>query len=111
MLNRVPLAWQKLTAKKLRFAWSLAGVAFAVVLMFVQYGFKNALLDSTAMLVTRLDADLFLVAHNHQTFSWPRRFSHRRLYQALQVPEVASATPVYIELARSSWRKPADPGS
>ena len=48
MFRRVPLAWANLTHNPVRFAVSLAGVAFAVVLMFVQFGFRNALFDSTA---------------------------------------------------------------
>jgi putative ABC transport system permease protein len=106
MFNRVPLAWANLTAKKVRFAGSLAGVAFAVVLMFVQYGFKNALLDSTATLLNRLDADLYLVSKSYQSLSWPMPFSRRRLYQALEAPEVAAAHPIYIELSMSVWRNP-----
>lgn len=108
MFNRVPLSWANLTANKLRFAWSLAGVAFAVVLMFVQFGFKNALLDSTATLLNRLNADLYVVSKSFQSLSWPMPFSHRRLYQALEVPEVAAASPVYIELSQSVWRNPYD---
>jgi putative ABC transport system permease protein len=106
MFTRVPLAWANLTANKLRFAASLAGVAFAVVLMFVQYGFKNALLDSTATLLNRLDADLYVVAKTYQSLAMPQPFSRRRLYQALEVPEVAAATPVYVEIGRAVWRNP-----
>ena len=38
-LGGVPLAWRNLTHDKRRFAVSLTGIAFAVLLMFVELGF------------------------------------------------------------------------
>ena len=64
-----------------RFALSLAGVGFAVVLMFVEAGFYNALLDSTVGLIDRFDADLVIVSKVKTTLQawggargggWPR---------------------------------------
>ena len=49
-MTRTPLAWLNLTHDKRRFALSLAGVGFAVVLMFIELGFYHALLDSTVAL-------------------------------------------------------------
>ena len=44
MPSRLPitLAWKNLTESKKRLATSLAGAAFAVVLMFMENGFRNA---------------------------------------------------------------------
>ncbi|MEM9164287.1 MAG: DevC protein, partial [Cyanobacteria bacterium P01_F01_bin.4] len=42
MLKRIPLAWLNLTHDRRRFATSLAGVGFAVLLMFMFNGFMNA---------------------------------------------------------------------
>jgi putative ABC transport system permease protein len=95
MFRGLPLAWANLTHHPGRFALSLAGVCFAVVLMFVQYGFRNALLDSTASLVEHLRADLVVVARNY-SLAVPRTFSHRRLYQARAVAGVAAVRPLYI---------------
>ena len=61
MSTKTPLAWLNLTHQKGRFALSLAGVGFAVVLMFVEYGFFNALLDSTVALIDQFDADLVMI--------------------------------------------------
>ena len=49
MLSRLPilLAWRNLTESKKRLATSVAGTAFAVVLMFMENGFRSALLDGT----------------------------------------------------------------
>ena len=46
MATRTPLAWLNLTHDHRKFATSLAGVGFAVLLMFLFTGFKNALYSS-----------------------------------------------------------------
>ena len=46
MISPARLAWLQLRRQKVRFAVALAGVAFAVVLMFMQLGFMDALFRS-----------------------------------------------------------------
>jgi putative ABC transport system permease protein len=50
---RTPLAWFNLTYKRQRLLTALAGVSFAVVLMFIFKGFENALYDSQVQLLRR----------------------------------------------------------
>jgi putative ABC transport system permease protein len=97
MFRRVPLAWANLTHNPRRFAVSLAGVSFAVVLMFVQNGFRNALLDSTAALAQGLKADLVIVSRLNYSMALPQPFSQRRLYQAEAAEGVTSVRPLYFE--------------
>jgi putative ABC transport system permease protein len=73
------------------------GVGFAVVLMFMQYGFRNALLDSNGLLIERLNADLVLVSGRSETLATNESFSRRQLVRASGVPGVRSVVPVYIE--------------
>ncbi len=55
--RRTPLAWKNLTHNVRRLLVALSGVTFAVVLMFMERGFQNALFDSTVELVRNFDAD------------------------------------------------------
>ena len=48
---RTPLAWKNLTHDPRRLAVAAAGVGFAVLLMFIELGFRNALLDSTVQII------------------------------------------------------------
>jgi putative ABC transport system permease protein len=50
VLKRTPLAWLNLTHDRRKFVTSLAGVGFAVLLMFLFTGFMNALYDSQLQL-------------------------------------------------------------
>jgi putative ABC transport system permease protein len=86
-----------------RLALAVAEVGFAVVLMFMQLGFRNALFDSTVKVVTDLDADLLL--RNKAQYALPSRqsFDYRRLCQARGCPGVAGVYPFYIESAAAVW--------
>jgi putative ABC transport system permease protein len=103
-MTKTPLSWLNLIHNKGRFALSLAGVGFAVVLMFVEAGFYNALLDSTVALVDRFDADLVIVSKVKTTLQAWGGAPRRRLAQALGVPGVADVSPLYLEGTRSVWR-------
>lgn len=106
-MTKTPLSWLNLTHNKGRFALSLAGVGFAVVLMFVEAGFYNALLDSTVALIDQFDADLVIVSKVKTSLQSWGRVPRRRLTQALGVPGVADVKPLYLEAARSVWRSEA----
>ena len=55
------LAWAILSHKKMRLLVSVTGIAFAVLLMFVEIGFLNGLLDSETLMANKLDADLIMI--------------------------------------------------
>jgi len=103
-MSRTPLAWLNLTHQKGRFALSLAGVGFAVVLMFVEAGFYFALLDSTVSLIDQFDADLVVVSKVKKSLQAWGGIPRRRLMQALAVDGVEEVSPLYLEAARSVWR-------
>jgi putative ABC transport system permease protein len=109
MLSQLPiaLAWKNLTESKKRLATSVAGTAFAVVLMFMENGFRNALLDGTVAAIRRIDGDLVLINPQRYIFSEPLQFPRRRLEQARGFAGVASATVLYVEAWRTQWRNPA----
>lgn len=103
--TRVPLAWKNLTHNYRRLATAIAGITFAVVLMFVERGFQFALFDSTVYVIEDLNADLILISPGKYLFEAPHRFDRRRLLQAETHPLVARAFPVYIEVGQSSLKR------
>jgi putative ABC transport system permease protein len=104
MLFAVPLAWLQLTREKLRLLVAVAGVAFAVILIFMQLGFRKALFESSTRLHTALTGDLFLISPQFDFVAQPKSFSRRRLFQALSFPNVDAVSPVYLGLAL--WKNP-----
>jgi len=107
LLSAFRLAVANLTADSRRFVLSIAGVSFAVVLMFVEAGFYNALLDASVSLIDRFDADLIMTSKIKTSLQAYGGFPRRRLIQALSVPGVAEVRPLYLEEGRSIWRADA----
>ena len=104
MFKRIPLAWLNLTHDRRKFATSLAGVGFAVLLMFMFTGFMNALYDSQIQLLNKFDGEIMVINRLKQNMFVPRSFARRRLYQARAFEGEAAASPVYTSAA--NWRNP-----
>ena len=98
MISAGRLAWLQLRRQKVRLAVALAGVAFAVVLMFMQLGFQDALFQSSVNVHRRLKGDLFFLHPNYNVIALPTFFPRARLYQALAFDGVASVTPIYTAI-------------
>src|SRR3989304_5191862 len=104
--HRVPLAWRNLTCDRRRLLVAVAGIGFAVVLMFMQTGFKNALFDSTVPNLHALDADIVLIAKGRYALPANQSFPLSRIYQARACDGVRAAYPMYIERTRAVWKQP-----
>jgi putative ABC transport system permease protein len=103
-LAGVPLAWQNLTHDKRRLAVSLMGIAFAVLLMFVELGFWNGMLDAAVELIRQCNGDLVIVSKSTYSLAIRETFSTQRLAQARGLPAVKAAFPLYFESTHSLWR-------
>ena len=104
MISAPRLAWLQLRRKTARLVVATAGVGFAVVLMFMQVGFMDALFRSAIALHDRLAADLVMLHPHYDVLGKPTAFPRRRLGQMLAVPGVASVAAVDTALAR--WKNP-----
>lgn len=102
--RRTPLGWLQLNRQKSRLFVALAGIAFADVLMFMQLGFQNALYDSNTRLSRSLKTDLVLLSPQARNMQYLSTFSRRRLYQAMDIPGVKSASALYSGLI--TWKNP-----
>ena len=89
----IPLAWRNLTENKRRLLASVAGTAFAVTLMFMENGFRHAMLDSMVNVIERLDGQIVILSRTLYTLAVPYHFPYRRLIQAKAFPEVSRRQP------------------
>lgn len=106
LLLPLRLAWRQLRAEKARLFSAIAGVMFACVLVFMQLGFRSALFDSATALLASFRADIYLMHPLTLVSFKPETLPRVRASQALALPEVAQAVPVY--LAQATWRNPVD---
>jgi putative ABC transport system permease protein len=104
-LAKTPLAWKNLTHDVRRLVVAICGIAFAVLLMFTQVGFQNALFDSQVKLIDDLEGDIFIVSKAKYTLAAEKRFPISRLNQARSCPGVEAAYPLYTELTTSVVRR------
>ncbi|MDY6896858.1 MAG: ABC transporter permease DevC [Cyanobacteriota bacterium] len=102
--RRTPLGWLQLTRQKGRLAVALSGVAFADLLMLMQLGFRSALFNSATTLHESIRADVVLLSPQALNLQDLSTFTRRRLYQAMDVPGVATAEPIYNSLV--TWKNP-----
>jgi putative ABC transport system permease protein len=103
-MSAARLAWLQLRRQKVRLVVAIAGVAFAVILISMQYGFRDALYRSAVGIHRRLRADLVMIHPHYNIVAFPTAIPRRRLYQALAFDGVESVTPLYTQLGR--WKNP-----
>ena len=99
MIFKIPLPWLQLTYKKSRFLVALMGIGFAVMLMFLQLGLRDALFDSAVRLHKSLQGDIILLSPLSSASISMESFSQRHLYEALGFEGVESVMPLYVEFA------------
>lgn len=102
--RRTPLARKNLLHSRRRLAVAVLGIGFAVVLMFMQTGFRNALFDSTVRIIEVLNADLILVNRAQVALPSKQTFSYARIYEARGCPGVQGVYPLYVETPFALWR-------
>ncbi len=104
LLGRLPIGWLQLIHNRTRLAAALAGVMFANILILMQLGFLGALVESIAMPYRSMNADILISASDANTFADGSPLPRQRMFEALSVPGVASATPIYF--GKMDWKQP-----
>jgi putative ABC transport system permease protein len=110
-IKKTPLAWSNLTHDVKRLLASLAGVGFAVVLIFTELGFLNAMLDAAVAPLEKLQrsepsSTLLVVNRDKETLTDALRFASKWLVKAEVVPGVLWARALYFEAASSDFHNP-----
>lgn len=104
IILKLPTAWLQLKYDFSRTAVALSGIVFAVVMIFMQLGFREALFDSAVHLHRSLQGDIFLISPRSTSLTAMESFSARRLEQTLAFKEVEFVTPIYLGFAQ--WKNP-----
>lgn len=102
------LAWRNATSDRRRLYRAATGIGLATMLILVQLGFREAFLESALTIFRAIDGDLVILSTTRYQLGQRETFPRQRIYQALAVPEVQSATPMYFEWSNSRWRSPVE---
>ncbi len=98
------LAWANLIHKRTRTLIAVAGVAFAVTLIFMELGMVGGVGRTATMLYDKLQFDFLLASSEYLDISRPAQFPRDRLAQA-RVEGVESSLP--LDFGVAMWRTPA----
>jgi len=114
VINKIPpaakwlectlLPWRNLFHDKRRTSISIAAVAFAIAIMFMELGFLNGLYDSQTGAAAFLRADLIMVSRAWHALTSRETFPRSRLEQLRGVQAVKAVYPIYIEDKFSLFR-------
>lgn len=96
LLGRLPIGWLQLLHNKTRLAAAVAGIAFANVLVFVQLGIMFALNTTILLPYTLFEADIIISSADANTLTDGSNVPRQRGFEALSVPGIASALPLFI---------------
>ena len=99
---RTPLAWHNLAHHKVRTAAAVAGVTFAVVLIFMQLGFRGTTEKTASLLYEALDFDVLIRSRNVPRLAQCRPFPQIRLYEAASSAGVSGVGSVLM--AYNRWQ-------
>src|SRR3954453_5977954 len=98
------LAHRNLFHDKTRFAVTLAGISFAIVLVVVQLGLFIGFTMTTSSIIDHSGADVWVCARGVQYFEVGFPLPERKRYQILSVPGVDAAGRYIVKF--TVWRRP-----
>ena len=98
--------WRILTHERARSILAIAGIFIAVHLIFLQLGFFFSVPEGGMLHFNTMRFDLLLTSREYVFQAQSQTFPRRRLYQALAVPEVDTASPLYQ--GTGSWKNTED---
>jgi len=89
------IAWRMLAHEKGRSALAVGGILVANLLVFLQLGFYMSVPQGGLLFYDAMRFDLMLTSSAYVYQAQSSNFPRRRLFQALQLPEVARANALY----------------
>jgi putative ABC transport system permease protein len=102
------LAWCNLVHKRARTAIAAGGVAFAVILIFMELGLLGGVGRTATMLFDKLNFDLIITSAEYLDLSRAGKFPRARLAQAQAAISVSEVIPVTVGVG--GWRLPSRKG-
>jgi putative ABC transport system permease protein len=96
------LAARNLAYDKLRFAATVVGIVFSIVLVTVQLGLFVSFARTVTLMIDHAPADLWIVPQGTKNFEDPSLLEEADRYRAMSVEGVSQVAPILVSFAH--WR-------
>lgn len=106
LLRRTPMALYNVMQYPVRTTVSSAGIAFALLLVFMQLGFLGAVSNTATLLYEQLNFDLIIRSPDYLHLYESRQFDQSWLAWCQGQADVEDVQPLWIDLTR--WQNPRD---
>lgn len=103
-MAKISVAWANLVHERTRLLVAIAGIAFAVLMIFLNLGLMGVLIATSTKLYEQFNADLFLISSETLELSISKTFPRDRLYQVAGIDGVEQVMPLYSDFLM--WRNP-----
>ncbi|MEO5935689.1 MAG: ABC transporter permease [Terriglobales bacterium] len=107
----VDLAFKSLLHDKLKFAITVAGVAFAVALVFVQVGLFLGIMNNASITINNINADVWVTSKNTPNIDFSHTFSDTYVNRVRTVPGVERADNLLVWFAQIALPNGAQEGT
>jgi putative ABC transport system permease protein len=104
VFRRTPLSLLNFVSQPTRALVSLLGVAFALLLIFMQLGFRGAVGNTATIVYGRLSGDLVMRSPDYVHLYEPRTIDRSWMNMVASHPDVEAVDPFFIMLQR--WQNP-----
>jgi len=101
---KIPYAWRNTFQDKKRTLAAVSGIAFSVLLMFMQLGFLDTTKRGTTLLYQYLDFDLIITSDKYELMTSTLLIDRARLIQAMIVPGVEEV--MGLNIGDGIWEDP-----
>jgi putative ABC transport system permease protein len=105
VFRSTPISLLNLISQPTRAMVSILGVAFALLLIFMQLGFRGAVGKTATIVYGKLSGDIVMRSPDYVHLYEPRTFDRSWLTMAASHPDVEIVSPFFIMLQR--WQNPA----
>ncbi len=96
MVRKTAISWRNLVHDLAKTGLALAGIGFALVVIFMQLGFSKAVEQTATIVLGKLDFDILIVSKSYVYLADPGTFPIARIRTAESVPGVLRAVPLYV---------------
>jgi len=99
---KIPLTFLNLLHQRLRTIIAIAGVAFSIILVFMQLGFFGSAEAAAILFLDKLDFDVVFISSDYLAINHTNGFPATRLYQCQGFAGVRSVAPLWV--SSNLWR-------